>query len=95
MARDYRTAEEIAEGELLLRGKWLGVKLQLTDWLAETCRNMPQGGDHKAIKCIVDSLNQLDKLIGADTSSDPVAGDMMPAVDRTKSILDKLPTPKA
>ena len=91
--RDYRTADEIAKGELELRGKWLGVKIQLTDWLAITCKDLPIGGDHKAIKCIVDSLNQLDKLIGADNAPDPQPGDVIAAKDRTSSIISKLPTP--
>jgi len=93
--RDYRTADEIAEGELLLRGKWLGVKLQLTDWLAQTCKNLPEGGDHKAIKCIVDSLNQLDKLIGSENAPEPLPGDMVQQHERTASIIAKLPKPPA
>ena len=88
--RDYRTAEEIAKGELELRGKWLKVKLMLTDWLAETVDGMPLGTDHRGVKCIVDSLNQLDKLIGLDSSHNDRAQDIIDKQDRTESILEKL-----
>ena len=89
MARVY-TQKDIEEKSLQLRGMWLELKLRLTDWLAETVDNMPIGDDYKGVKCIVDSINQLEKLIGNTGQETNSTADMIQTADRTKSIIDRL-----
>lgn len=83
---------QIEQQELELRGRWVALKLKLTDWLEETLKDLPYADDYKGVKCIVDSINQLEKLIGSESSTPAQMTDQMDARDRTKSILDKLPT---
>ena len=93
--RKVYTAEEIEVKERELKTNWLRVKLMLTDWLVDTVDKMPLGDDYKGVKCVVDSMSQLIKLVGEDSSESDSAQDMVTTKERTASILAKLPTPKA
>jgi len=82
--------EQIEQKELELRERWVVLKFKLTDWLEKTLEQIPLGVDHKGIKCIVDSINQLEKLVGANVKAPGKLIDQATAKDRTESILDRL-----
>jgi len=83
---------QIEQQELELRGRWVVLKLKCTDWLEQSLKDLPYAEDYKGIKCIVDSINQLEKLIGVEVDAPAQMTDQMDATKRTQSILSKLPT---
>ena len=79
------------ELEQELRVKWVRLKLRLTDWLAESTAKMPVTGDYKAVKCIIDGVLGLEKLIGPDSPAPKQAIDQKASKDRVENLIKKLP----
>ncbi len=52
-----------------LKLKWVKVKIKMTNWLNESMTGMDACEDSKAIKCMVDSLAVMEKLIGVDADT--------------------------
>ena len=82
--------EEIEKKEMELRGRWVVLKLKLTDWLEKSIANCPIADDYKGIKCIVDATHQLDKMIGACQDGTNSVTDAIDTKERAESILKRL-----
>ncbi len=99
-AQQHNTAElftKEAEREVLeseLRVKWVRLKLKLTDWLAQSTELLPIEGDYRAVKCVIDGICGLEKLIGADKPAPKQAQDQINTQDRVESLLKRLPVDK-
>ena len=89
MAKVY-TQADIDRDALQLKGRWLELKLRLTDWLAETIETMPIGEDYRGVKSILDSISQLEKLIGNTGNETMIESDLDQTKERTQSIIERL-----
>ena len=83
--------EELEVHQEILKLKWVKVKLKMTDWLSDSMTGMPAGERAADIKCMVDSISVMEKLIGvsAETPEELDKG-LKTLGKRTKNVAKRL-----
>jgi len=80
--------QEILDAELAV--KWTQIKIKLSDWLLVSTSELSPSHDFKTIKCCVDAICGLNRLIGTAAQSPNEPADLPHATDRSQSLLKRL-----
>ena len=83
-----KAQQEVLDAELAV--KWTQIKIKLSDWLLNSTSNITPSNDFRMIKCCVDSICGLNKLIGAQVEAPVDPSELPRTTDRTESLLKRL-----
>jgi len=62
-----KAQQDVLDAELGV--KWTQIKIKLSDWLLNSTASISPSGDFKQIKCCVDSICGLNRLIGSQAKA--------------------------